>query len=420
MTAYLNIFEWKYYSLAALLFIILFSLAINRATFITKSFLLSTAIWLAPLYYITFIIFQNATNFPVILALITESCILITWLRILWVLMNRLAAVEQSDLAILSSWLNKSILIQAAATGYFAMQPNFGIFSDGSRIEYLEGSRLNIYITYISALAAGAAAPVAAAVINIRKKWDKRAVAYMILVLLGSLLSGSKGIGVLILIAVLCYVRIPDIKIYRKIVLAPVLIAVLFSLATVIVVGSYLKLEPNDMADLMLNRIFLANDGRALAIDLSDQLHSPNISLFQESFRAYFSAVGFPPLNGPLGHLLYQLAFSSDTVNGANTSATALMIAYGSGMEKMAFFLVLMVVVFSVYMFSQGGGKYSILRLSVAVILLSLLSQDLLAFQVTLHLIILITLLLFVFKRLLPRSARQDHRGEINEAGIRL
>lgn len=408
MTAYLNIFEWKYFALAVLLAIILISALAHRAVFMAKSMLLSTAIWLAPIYYLSYVIFQSADNFSVHLALLTETVILVTWLAILGTLFRHTAAARQGDMKFLANWLNISIFVQLAVICYFVTQPNFGIFSDGSRIEYLEGSRLNIYLTYISAIAAAGAAPIAASIVNINQRWDKRAVIYIVVVLAGSLLSGSKGIGVLILISVICYIGISNRRIHMKIVLKPVMAAALFAVATVLVVGTYLQLDAEEMTDLMLNRVFLANDGRALAIDLSTQLNQPNISLFQESFRAPFSVAGSPPLNAPLGQLLYQEAFSVTTLSGANTSSTALLVAYGSDLEKFAFALSLQALALLVFLFSKINGRNRVIRLSLALLLLTLLSQDFLAFQVTFNLTIAASLLYYAWHgagRLLTTSS---------------
>lgn len=397
MSAYLSIFELSAHAMAVLVSVVVLSSVVSKSTVAARSVLLSTGMWLAPIFYSLYVVTYEVT-FEIVLAFLFEILVLIIWIKIfsnLYFLVNDRSGYQVIGFVRL---LKYGIAIQIAIGVFLFAQAGIGLFSAGSRIEYLEESRINLYFTYASILVAGVSVPIAAAIVSYKKKWDNWVIVYIALVMALSILSGSKGGAILLLIGLISYIRLPSFIYYLKLLRFPLIIGVVFIFGTIYFVSNFLQIEPGEMVSLMFSRLFLVNDGRALAIDFAQQLNQANVSLFQESFRAIASAIGSPPINIPLGQLLYQQAFSTETFTGANTSSTALLIAYGGGVEKVLFFIILASMAICIYVVANSRGKNKVLRLSIAVVLLNLLSQDFLAFQVTINLLIAIVAFLFVLK----------------------
>jgi hypothetical protein len=354
--------------------------------------------WLAPLFYFTYLTVHQTAWPAIVISLFFEITALVFWLQLVSKLIACVNARECIDLPRLTLWLKLGIGVQIAIAAYLFLQDGFGLLAEGSRIEYLADSRLNLYLTYLGALNVAVQISVVAAIISYKNKWDAWALSYIILMMILSIISGSKGSGLLIVIALVCYVRLPSFKNYLRLLMVPIIFGTIFVLTTVIYVGNFLQIESDQMISLMISRFLLVNDGRALAIDFANQLNQSNISLFQESFRAIASAAGSPPINIPLGQLLYSEAFSTVGLLGANTSATALLIAYGGGIEKILFLITLLIFACIIYRVFRRKGKYSVVRLPIGLLLLNLLTQDFMAFQVTTNILMAIAFAIYLFK----------------------
>lgn len=387
MTAYLSIFEGQSYALVMLVVAISCSLVVFRSSLILRTVIMTPGMWLAPIFYCLYIAIWNFASPEIFGALIIELVILFTWLFVVRRLLKTIADQQSAELVQLRGWLKVGVFTQIIIGVVLFGQGGVGIFSEGSRIEYIADSRINLYLTYISGLISGMLVPIAASVVSVRRKWDGWVLLYIILNLLLSVISGSKGAGLIQLIVLVCFINISDRNTYFDLVKTPMILGSIFIFATVFVVGDFLNIEPWEMINLMFSRVFLVNDGRALAIDFASSLNRHSISLFQESFRGLATLTGHTPTNVALGQLLYTLAFSTEGLTGANTSCTALLIAYGSEVEKVVYIIFIILIAFFLVWFACLGGKYSILRLALVSILLNLLSQDFLAFQVTFNIV---------------------------------
>lgn len=388
MSAYLSIFEFQFHLLGILAIVALVASAAFRSTFILRTMLISTGMWFAPAFYLLFIVSQEAFESEIVAGFFLEALILVIWLKLVSRLMRCVNDSRVHQIQQLTRWLKTAIAFQLGLTMYLLTQEGMGLFSTGSRIEYLEASRVNLYLTYAGLLVSGISVPVAAAIVSRKRSWDRWTTAFVGMAMVSSLIAGSKGSGLLLLTALLCYVHLPGPRAYFKVLRIPLFIGIVFISTTVVVVGDYLDLEPEEMASLMAARFFLANDGRALSIDLASQLDETGTSLMRESFRSYSSLFGSPPKNIPLGQLQYQKAFSTQGLSGANSSATALLIAYGTSVEKALFAIFIVLAALLIYHLACVQGGYLIIRLGIGATLLSLLTQDFLAFQVVLNLLL--------------------------------
>ncbi|MGB6305961.1 MAG: hypothetical protein WBF45_19590 [Acidobacteriaceae bacterium] len=239
--------------------------------------------------------------------------------------------------------------------------------------------------------------PIMAAILNREKRWSAIIVFYLAIESVLSILSGSKGGSVLMLIAVLSLLQFQSAREYLALLRIPIIVITTIVGSTIYYVGKFLHLDPVEMMALMGSRFFLANDARALAIDYAGHLDQASTSLFRESFRFYASLLGLPPVNPPLGQLLYTQAFSTEGLTGANTSATALLIAYGGDFERVLFAFGLSLVAITLWLLIRRRNEYQLAIAAVGISLLALLSQDFLAFQVTINVLALLCILAFVF-----------------------
>ena len=390
LTAYLSIFQGIPYVSLILVAIAVFSLIFQKRSSVARSIVFSFGFWLAPLFYITYVVLVHRASLDILSALAIECLILILYHALFSSLLSIVSDSELLDLSRLMRWLKIGTIavVAMALPLFFAGQ--FGIFSSGSRNDYLADSRVLIYVTYASVMIQAAMVPVIAAILNCEKHWNKLIIFYLAFVIVLSVLGGSKGGGVLSIFAILSLVKFPRITDYVRLFRLPIISIVIVFVSTVYFLGKFLALDPLQMTWLMFARIFMTNDARALAIDLGD---SHNTSLFRESFRSLAASTGSPPVHPALGQYLYAEAFQSSGFVGANSSATALLVAYGGPVEKALFSIMLCSIAVLIYMVARKRGPGSIIGLTLGINLLWILSQDFLGFQLMANLLILVTFL---------------------------
>ena len=388
LTAYLSIIQGIPYIALILAGVVCFSLIFQDCSSIARSILFSFGFWLAPLFYLTYIVLVHRAPLKILAALFVEGIILIIYHALFSSLFSIVSNRELVDHRRLMRWLKFGTAIVVALALPLFFVGNFGIFSDGSRNEYLADSRWFMYSAYASILIQAVMVPIVAAILNYEKRWNKFVVLYLIIVSVLSLLAGSKGGGIMSIFAILSLLKFREAKEYIRLLRFPLIASVTVFISSIYYLGRFLALDPLQMTSLMFVRIFMNNDARALAIDIGG---SQNLSLFRESFRSLATLLGSPPVNPALGQYLYAQAFNTSGFVGANTSSTALLIAYGGPFEKAMFSVLLCTIAIFVYLLTcvRGRGRHSILRLAIGIELLSLLSQDFLAFQLIGNLLVL-------------------------------
>lgn len=367
--------------------------------------------WLAPMFYVTYIVLVHRTSIPTLMALTIEAIFLAFYLALFSQLLSSVRDRPTLNLGRIERWLTVAFFLKVAFAIPLLSQSGYGLFSAGSRIEYLSGSSLNVYITYASYLVDAVAIPFSAIILNRRKRWSGLVIAYLFLNAALSLLAGSKGGGILELLALCSLLRLERAGDYLRLFRFPAIALATFFGFTIYYVGAFLALEPIKIVSLMFSRIFLNNDARALAIDYAGHLNQGGTSLFAESFRFWSSFIGLPPANPPLGRLLYMEAFSTHGFVGANTSSTALLIAYGGDIERLLFSLVLILAATGIFMIAGTSRRYKIIEIPTGLYLILQISQDFLAFQVAVNLILMVSfaLLLYVVMRRILISASHAH-----------
>jgi hypothetical protein len=390
MSAYETIFYGMPYVSCILAGVGILSLTLQKRAILARSILFSFQFWIAPLFYFTYMAIVQRTSTVAVIA----GCLELLFLAIYQVLFRRLfvavTAISPQRLSGMLTYLKVGTWILVALTVPLYLQSGAGIFSEGSRNEFLVGSRLNLYLDYASGLVQVVMTPVVAAIINAERRWRGSVVLYLVLVSAASVLSASKGGAVLSLLAIISLLKFERARDFLRVLLVPICGAAVALSVTVYFVGEFLSLEPSEMVSLMFSRLFLTNDCRALAIDWSRYLGDNGTSVFRESFRLYAGLLGNAPKLPPLGQLLYALQHGTVGMVGANTSSTALLIAYGSDIGKSFFVLLLAGISLGIWLLADIPCRWDVPRLAICISLLSLLSQDFLAFQVCVNILVLL------------------------------
>jgi hypothetical protein len=97
---------------------------------------------------------------------------------------------------------------------------------------------------------------------------------------------------------------------------------------------------------------------------------------------------------------LFSFQFGTDGSAGANSSSTALLIAYGNDLEKILFTFLLAGVAVVIAILADIPGRGGILRLAVGIGLLGLLSQDFFAFQLWINSLVMLCVLIITIAML--------------------
>lgn len=395
-SAYEAIFYGLPYVSCILAGVAILSLFLQKQAIVARSIGFAFQLWIAPLFYFTYMAIVQGTPGVVIVALCVELIFLAVYLVLFGRLFEAVTTISPQHLPKMLRYIRLGTWSIALLTVPLLFQSGVGIFSSGSRNEYLAGSRMNIYLVYASALVQCAMIPIVAAIINIEKRWRRSVILYLVLISALSVLSASKGGVVLTLLAIASLLKFEHRRHAFRVLFVPVCSAGALIAITVLFVGQFLALEPLQMISLMFNRLFISNDGRALAIDWSGYMGYGTASLFRESFRLYASLLGYAPQYPPIGQLLYALRFGTEGFVGANASSTALLITYGSDWEKVLFALLLAGAAVVIAILADIPGRGSIPRLAIGIGLLSLLSQDFLAFQIWMNILVFLCAVIVV------------------------
>ena len=153
LTAYLIIFQGIPYISLVLVTIASFSLILQKRSSIARSILFSFGFWLAPLFYITYIAIVSRAPLEILSALGIECIILVIYHALFCSLLSIVSNRELLDVHRLKQWLKVgTIVVIGLALPPLLFAGQFGIFSNGSRNDYLSDSKLFIYSAYASFL----------------------------------------------------------------------------------------------------------------------------------------------------------------------------------------------------------------------------------------------------------------------------
>jgi oligosaccharide repeat unit polymerase len=342
---------------------------------------------------------QVTSNADVFAALVFEFVILCLFARSVFLIYNEIHRLSAEQATSALKWC---ALVYLGSFLPSALSGGFGIFSAGTRIDYLYESSAAKYLTYFGVLLAGVLAGLLARRITLNRRPEAFDYIIILAVSAMSILAGSKGGFVLWIGSIVALIDYRQARIRsRTIVLAAAgLAGLVFVLA--VVVAEFLRLSMAEFFDLAFNRFFLSNDARALAFDMRRLEVPPGTSLGAEAFRSFSSLFGNPPRNLPLGVELYESYFGPSGGAGANGSLGGLIILYTApGDAALPFVLASLVAValflmllFAVRLMHTATLRFIVLAFGSTNIVL--FSQDFLAFQVVAPLTMLCVLMFYV------------------------
>ena len=350
--------------------------------------------------------------------LLFEAAILLVFFRLLKALTTSMARSREAEaMAFLRVTSVMQLLLAIPVIG----SEGFGIFSGGSRLDYLYEGASAKYFTYASILVSLVQAAFLAHRISARGNPGWLGGAIMLTSFGLSIVSGSKGGSFLWIVSALALVDYRRARIRTRVVVATIAAGCVALLVTANVIAGFLDITIDEFFELSVSRFFLTNDARALAFDLRNSLTS-NVGVLPESFRSLATLFGSPPANPPLGVELFGALFGELSGNGANGSLMALIEYYVPAGYALAPVLVAVVGVALLYIGFRAIRRALIRpssRVVVSVLALfsiSQLSQDFLAFQVVMPLVCLSIIALWIYdqRHAKPSSRHQPRARSTN------
>lgn len=363
-----------------------------------------TAFSFAPALATAFFLVAPLSEQPIAMADILGGLLLeFTVLCLFFVFFKQLRTSIQRMSDFDTLWLLRaSILIQLLLAWPLVGSAGFGIFSEGSRIDYLYAGSLGKYLTYGGFLLTSIQAALVAQRISQTGNPGLLGSAAIVTAFVMSVLAGSKGGVFLWLLAIAALV---DYRRARISVLAKILALGLGAIALIgssLFVSDFLGITPSEFIDIALSRFFLNNDARALAFDFRSST-SGEASLLAESFRSLWSLFGVPPQYPPLGIQLYGQLFGVDTGNGANASLAALLVYYTPAGYVMLTAVIATAGALALALIFEGARRAMrrassrVLVLVFALFAVQQYSQDFLAFQVVMPLAVIAILIIWLY-----------------------
>ena len=325
------------------------------------------------------------SGFDMVAGLLFEFLALLAYTKLLCDALRSRRRVDDRDLEL---WLRWSLALLLLAALPIVTSEGFGIFSEGSRIAYLEDSGMAKYLTYAGVLISTVQAGLLAHRLSAGRSLGLTGYLVIASTFGVSTISGSKGAFFLWLASVLALIDYRELRVRWLPILGALIVLGAALAVTGNLVADALGISGLEFAELAVSRFFLNNDARALAFDFGGKSGGQLSVLLAESFRSLSMRFGNGPSDPPLGFLLYEQYFGVSTGNGPNASLIALITYYSSRGYALFPALVACLGVAAVYAAVIGFRRLVVgplRKMAVSLIGLTLvqqLSQDFLAFPV--------------------------------------
>lgn len=364
-------------------------------------------------FYLVGIFFEGEVSyFDLIAGFLFEFSVLVTFIKLFSDVSKITRTVDNRSL---EQWLKISLVIQLILAIPVVTSEGYGIFSDDSRIAYLDNSSIFKYYTYagffISAIQAGLLA------MKLSAGRMPGIVFYTIIIsnLVLSTISGSKGGIFLWIVSILTLVNYRYLRVRWTLI---VLLIIIFSIAltlTGMIISDTLGITGLEFIDLTMSRFFLNNDARAITLELRGTTGQIS-DLIYSSFRGISAKLGFTPADPPLGILLFDRYFGIYNGTGSNASLIALITYYS--MRGYALFpaLVACLALGTLYGTIVGARRIlhgSLRKMAVTLIgmmLVQQLSQDFLTFQLLVPLACIAWFILYITDGKYPNASSQRNK----------
>jgi hypothetical protein len=341
---------------------------------------------------------NNANKLDLISAIVFELSVLTIFIILLQKIRKDISAIHESSAI---NALKALVTVHIISVIPNIMVQGYGIFSDFNKLDYLNTNVISKYLTYLTILFNTLEAIFLSIVITYKGKLNIISWIVVLVNFIISVASGSKGVFFLWILMVLALIDYRKINLKYANIILYITSLVILLIISFITISEFIGIEIESLLELVLNRIFLTNDARALAFDMRKPPEYDYIFLV-ESFRSVSSLLGMSPKNDPLGILLYDQGLNIGGGIGANASYIALATYYsteGYVLVPSLIGIAGLILIFIVDHLFRFVMKDSIERVIVSGCMSSVVlmySQDFLGFQLILPLTILIFISIYI------------------------
>jgi hypothetical protein len=259
-------------------------------------------------------------------------------------------------------WLMILFKLSFFAANYISSGGQYGIFSDGSRIDFLTINPLLARTWYLDMLIDFIILLSITLRLLEKKKLSIQNWLQVLAIFGISFLSGSKGITFLMIAYAMLFVYAAFPRIASLIPKWVILLAGAICLAAIsgyiYVLSELLQVPFSDQVSMTLSRFLLSADARIMAFDpnvTNFVLSQPHGAFLSELFRGPARMLGLSTAEFSIG--IYQYQYQSDTINfvGSTNQLSAMFIIYGG-----VFWLFDFLIIAGLMWFAYGFLKYSI------------------------------------------------------------
>lgn len=355
----------------------------------------------ASFYAVAFLATPQPKSVDLIAGLLFELTVLALFFKLFLNIKKSIVQICEADAARVLKW---ALLFQLLISFPNMNTAGFGLFSEGSRIDYLSSNSIAKYWTYAGLLISTVQAVFLASLVTSRGNIGILGCSVIAANFVLSVLAGSKGGVFLWLLSMASLIEYKRAKIQTYQIIITLMIVMASVWISSIIIAQFLNLEINDFIDLASSRFFLSNDARALSFDLRTS-QTADFSFFSEAFRSLGNLIGLPPKNDPLGVVLYGEGLSIINGSGANTSFMALATYYfpiGYTLIPALLGILGLIIVVGVAWITAMLLVSPATRLMATSIWMACLltySQDFLAFQVLLPIAVLVIFGIWIVRR---------------------
>ncbi len=307
-------------------------MSFNKKRIVSSVVLINWApvVGIAVLLYISI---YSSTVYSIELLLVVMIIELVLLCIVTYILRDLLVKVKRHmDLYSSNKILIKLLCVNNLIIIYLAVSnpSSMGIFSEGSRIDYLSNGTLPLLLTYLSTVIQ-TAITISIGVRIYAGKLSKLDILTMLSGFVGSLLAGSKGavflsIGYMMIIAWgLGYHFSRRLKMVLTMIALPLIGLYTF------VLTQFLNTTFVQNINMAISRFILSADGRALASDyiIRDALKlNVHGNLLSEIFKGFAPRLGFVVSDIPLGVAQYAAAYNITAYVGANAGFSSTILSY--------------------------------------------------------------------------------------------
>lgn len=396
---YHYIFDSQILVLSITLFLVLFFSLIRKELFFGfRAFFVSFIPFFSVSYYFSLYFFEDFNrHYEVFFLLIIELTVLLFFIGFFNSFLSK-RRIENIDanFKYYKHFFIFFIFLKIVILSYLGTRSGFGIFSEtGSRIAYLNNGSLGLWLTYLNSFLSIFLTVMILNRALVFRILDYYFYVFLIIQMVGTVLSGSKGGALLWLVAFLAIYLSFNLKRSLRLLSLFIFVLLMF-LVLKYFVQSNIGLNDKEFYQLIYNRFFLSNDGRALALDISSA-HQSIEMFFNNTFRSISNVFGYPPVDQPIGFILYSDYLGLSGV-GSNGSVTSLVSYYLidslESMVLITIFLLFLLISYAYFLIYLNKYFYRTtfdgLGYFFGINYIVMFSQDFLAFQITLYFMVLL------------------------------